>query len=604
MQNTYSKTWNLDNIFPGGSTSREFSDFLKKVDDEIISFQKSVENWSSSKQDMSAIMADMLGRLQKAVLDLEQAESFMSCLQAQDTEDLKANELRGIVTALASKLNTALTHLDKALAQLDDIVWRKLIEQDRLSDLSFVLNERRRLATEKLSKKEEELINDLAVDGYHGWEEMYDAIVSQLTIPFKENGEINHLSIGQAENKFSSHDRQQRKSLFEEWEKTWSGQANLLGTTLNHLSGFRLAVYKKRGWNDVLKEALDYNRMSKKTLDVMWKVISDNKQPFVQFLDRKARLLGIQKLSWYDLDAPVSDSARPYSYQEGAAFIIDHFKEFSSKLAAFAENAFENRWIEAEDRPGKRPGGFCTSLPLSGQSRIFMTYSNTYENVSTLAHELGHAFHTYAMKDVEPLNSQYAMNVAETASTFAETIVADAALNLAKGEKEKLALLESKIQNSIAFFMNIHARFIFETHFYEERKKGFVSTARLNQLMEDAQKEAYANSLEQYHPYFWGSKLHFYITDVPFYNFPYTFGYLFSLGIYAQAKKEGTDYEQKYIALLKDTGRMTVEDLAKKHLGADLTKEEFWQAGVDLCIKDVEEFQRMTEGYNKAEGVQ
>lgn len=224
-----------------------------------------------------------------------------------------------------------------------------------------------------------------------------------------------------------------------------------------------------------------------------------------------------------------------------------------------------------------------------------MTYSDTYDNVSTLAHELGHAFHTYAMKDVHPLNCHYAMNVAETASTFAETLVADAALELAKDDGEKLALLESKIQNSIALLMNIHARFLFETRFYEERKKGMVSTARLNEMMEAAQKEAYADSLGLYHPHFWGSKLHFYITDVPFYNFPYTFGYLFSLGIYAHAKKEGKEYEQKYISLLKDTGRMTVEELAKKHLGADLTKEEFWQAGVDLCIKDVEEFLSMTK---------
>ncbi|RST73896.1 M3 family oligoendopeptidase [Siminovitchia acidinfaciens] len=595
IHNTYSMTWELENLFPGGSSSKEFSDFLKKLDDEIISFQTSVESWSSSEPDNNSILIDILSKLQKADLDLEQAESFVSCLQAQDTEDLKANELRGIVTSLASKLNTALTHLDKALVQVDNTVWKNLFEQDSLKDLYFVLNERRRLAAEKLSQEEEAIINDLAVDGYHGWEEMYDSIVSQLTIPFVENGEKINLSIGQAENKFSSQDRQLRKSLFEEWEKAWSGQANLLGTTLNHLSGFRLAVYKKRGWNNVLKEALDYNRMSKKTLDVMWKVISDNKHAFVQYLDRKARLLGVEKLSWYDLDAPVTDSAKSYSYQEGAAFIINHFKEFGSTLAEFAEKAFEDRWIEAEDRPGKRPGGFCTSLPLSGQSRIFMTYSNSYENVSTLAHELGHAFHTYAMKDVVPLNSQYAMNVAETASTFAETIVADAALNIAKDEKEKLALLESKIQNSITFFMNIHARFLFETRFYEERKKGMVSTAKLNQLMVEAQKEAYSDLLEQYNPYFWGSKLHFYITDVPFYNFPYTFGYLFSLGIYAQAKKEGTKYEQKYISLLKDTGRMTVEELAEKHLGADLTKEEFWQAGVDVCIKDVEEFLRMTE---------
>jgi pepF/M3 family oligoendopeptidase len=384
--------------------------------------------------------------------------------------------------------------------------------------------------------------------------------------------------------------------LFQEWEKAWENQASLLGTVLNHLAGFRLAVYQERGWDDILKEALSYNRMRKETLDTMWRVISQNKQPFVDYLDRKARLLGLDKLSWFDLEAPVGKGEHHYSYQEGADFIIDHFRSFGEKLAGFAKMAFENRWIEAEDRPGKRPGGFCTTFPASRQSRIFMTYSGTPDNVNTLAHELGHAFHSYVLHEVHPLNRDYAMNVAETASTLAEMIISDAAIRQAKSEEEKLSLLENKLQRSVAFFMNIHARFLFETRFYGEKKNGIVSHSELSRLMEEAQKEGYAGALEQYHPMFWGSKLHFYITDVPFYNFPYTFGYLFSLGIYAKAINEGKTYEEKYISLLKDTGSMFVEDLAKKHLGADLTEEAFWQAGVDLCIKDAEEFLRMTEG--------
>lgn len=187
------------------------------------------------------------------------------------------------------------------------------------------------------------------------------------------------------------------------------------------------------------------------------------------------------------------------------------------------------------------------------------------------------------------------MNVAETASTFAEMIVADASVKSASSDEEKLSLLEDKVQRSVALLMNIHARFLFETRFYEERKNGMVSTDRLNELMVDAQKEAYGGALEEYHPLFWASKLHFYITGVPFYNFPYTFGYLFSLGIYAQAIEEGKGYEEKYSALLKDTASMTVEDLALKHLNVDLTKPDFWEKAVQLCIDDVEEFLAMTE---------
>jgi oligoendopeptidase F len=264
-------------------------------------------------------------------------------------------------------------------------------------------------------------------------------------------------------------------------------------------------------------------------------------------------------------------------------------------MAAFAHRAFEGRWIEGEDRPGKAPGGFCTFFPESNQSRIFMTYSGTPSNVSTLAHELGHGFHTYAMKGVHYLNRGYAMNVAETASTFAEMIVADASVKNAKDKAEKLVLLDDKIQRTVALLMNIHARFLFETSFYEERKLGLVSVERLNELMLAAQKEAYCDALAEYHPLFWASKLHFFITDVPFYNFPYTFGYLFSLGIYAQALEEGNGYEEKYIALLRDTASMSVEDLAMRHLQVDLTQKDFWVKAVRPFIEDIEEFLQLTE---------
>ncbi|SQI55864.1 oligoendopeptidase [Lederbergia lenta] len=588
--NKYDLTWDLDVFFKGGSTSRQFIAHLEKTKKQLEQFQLAVDEWVIPITAQDKSLSGLLDLFQDASQSLKQAGAYVSCLQAQDMNDLKANELRGMVTTLSSRLSTLLTNFDEKLSLINEETWRELLKQDSMKKINFILSERRKNAAEKLPKEQEALINALSIDGYHGWGEMYDNIVSQIKIPFKENGKKIDLSVGQAANKFSSPDPKIRKHVFKEWEQAWDKQSDLLAGTLNHLAGFRLSVYKQRGWDHVLKEALTYNRMKQKTLDVMWEVISDNKQPFAEFLKKKAELLGVEKLSWADLDAPVGEANTTYDYQEGAAFILKHFDKFGDKLTAFTNKAFKDRWIEAEDRAGKRPGGFCTSFPLSNQSRIFMTYSGTASNVSTLAHELGHAFHSYALKDTHPLNRGYAMNVAETASTFAEMIVADAAVNNAENEEVKLALLEDKIQRSIALLMNIHARYLFETRFYEERKKGMVNKNRLNELMEDAQKEAYADSLEEYHPLFWGSKLHFFITGVPFYNFPYTFGYLFSLGIYAQAVKEGKGYEKKYMAMLEDTGSMTVEDLAQKHLGVDLTKRDFWEAGVKLCIKDVEDF--------------
>lgn len=593
---TYSTVWDLDVFFIGGSSSEAFIKHLKATDEKIKAFKSAVQNWETTNSISDRTMlANLITQFEDGTKKLREAGAFVSCLEAQNIADKKAVEHRSTVTALSASFLSALTVFDEKLTTFDSDVWEDIINSEELSELSFVLTERRKNASEKLSQQEESLINSLGVDGYHSWGQLYDLVVGSMKIPFKENGEEKLLSVGQASNKFSSSDRDVRKAIFEEWEKAWKDKSDYFGKALNHLAGFRLNVYRHRGWEDVLKEPLNVNRMEKETLDIMWDVISKNKAPLVKFLNRKAELLGIEKLSWYDLDAPIDNTESKLSYQEGAEFILEHFSHFGEEMTSFAKMAFEENWIEAEDRPAKSPGGFHTYFPESRQSRIFMTYSGTPSNVSTLAHELGHGFHTYAMRDLHLLNRNYAMNVAETASTLAEMIVSDAAVKRAQTEKEKIALLEDKIQRSVALLMNIHARFLFETRFYDERKKGIVSAERLNELMEEAQKEAYGNVLEEYHPSFWASKLHFYITGVPFYNFPYTFGYLFSLGIYAQALEEGKGYEEKYIALLKDTASMKVEDLAKKHLNVDLTKPNFWEKAVQLCIDDIEEFLALTE---------
>ncbi|MET3321192.1 UNVERIFIED_ORG: pepF/M3 family oligoendopeptidase [Peribacillus simplex] len=588
----YSLTWDLDIFFKGGSSSKEFLLFLDEINQEVQEFDRLVSKINPEENDeISLIQAfDLYKNLN---MKSRQASAFIGCLEAQNAQDKKAGQLRIKQMKSVASLKTVASKLDEKLVELDEVFFQSILNKEPLNELKYVLNERRERAKERLSVKEESLITQLSMDGFEGWSQMYDTIVGSMTIPFK--GEA--LSVGQAANKFSDPDKNVRNELFTAWEQAWDEKSDLFARTLNHLAGFRLSVNEKRDWDDILKEPLEICRMKKETLESMWTVIAEHKEPLVKFLHRKAELLDLEKLSWADLDAPLAVTAesKVMDYQEGADFIVQQFSKFGPQLANFTQKAFEDSWIEAEDRPGKRPGGFCTSFPLDKQSRIFMTYSGTPSNVSTLAHELGHAFHSYAMRDIHPLNRSYAMNVAETASTFAEMVVSDAAVKEATNEEEKLVLLEDKIQRSVSLLMNIHARFLFETRFYDERKQGYVSAERLNELMVEAQKEAYGDALSEYNPTFWASKLHFYITGVPFYNFPYTFGFLFSLGIYANALKEPSGFEEKYIALLKDTGSMKVEDLAEKHLGVDLTTRDFWEEAVTACLEDVEEFMRLTD---------
>lgn len=598
---TYSLTWNLDRIFPGGSHSPQFLDRMRVLAEQIQAFQEQVNHWQADQATAQEIH-DILVLQEKISDGFGQCMSFVQALLSQNTMDTQAKTLMGDLIAHMPAFQLAKAVFTKKFTTITDKDWQALLQHTLLQSVAFRLNEMRTAGQNLLSEKEEHIINTLSLDGLHAWSQHYDTIVASINIPFQEtDGTMSLLSAGQAFNRMMSDpDAEVRARLFATWESTWQEKASLLSDTLNHLDGFRLSTYALHHIDDFLEKPLQYNRMKKETLQTMWQTITKNKAHFTAYLNRKAALLGKEKLDWQDQDAPVILGNLPkqtFTFDEAAAFIIRHFQTFSPKMAAFSQKAFEQQWIEAEDRPNKRPGGYCTSLPETKESRIFMTFSNSINEVATLAHELGHAFHSSVMWGLPSVNREYAMNVAETASTFAELIVADATLQEAKTAEEKIYLLDVKLQNAIAMFMNIHARFIFETNFYTARQQGLVAEQKITELMLNAQKEAYQKSLGSYHPHFWASKLHFFIDDVPFYNFPYTFGYLFSMGIYAHAQQQSNGFEAQYIALLQDTASMTAEELAQKHLHVDLTQEAFWQSGIEQIMKDCEEFMRLTEAY-------
>lgn len=596
MGQFYPETWTLDTIFQGGTSDSEaFKKHVTALEKQIAEVKKQVEDLQAQGERRTAAWAEVVVNLQDVSRYTREAGAFISCLTAQDIHDDEAKLMGGKISQLASDFAGVMTALDHQLLDFTTAEWEQFIAEPDMRELVFNLNERRDAAKDKLPPEQEQLIQKLSVDGYQAWGDFYSILVGRMEIEVELDGEVQKLSVGQASNKLSSASRDVRHHVFHQLEKAWEEKSELFTNTLNHLSGYRLAVYDARGWDHVLKEPLKINRMQEKTLNVMWDTITANKDTFVTYLERKAQVLGLEKLAMHDLGAPLSDQESEVPYDEAAEMIVEQFRKFSPQMADFAKQAFQNGWIEAEDRPGKRPGGFCTSFPIKEESRIFMTYDGSASNVATLAHELGHAYHQAVMNDLPQMAQRYAMNVAETASTFAEMIVADAAVEQAETEEEKIQLLDDKLSRSIAFFMNIHSRFLFETRFYEERKRGPVSTPRLNELMEEAQKEAYCGALSEYSPTFWSSKLHFHITGVPFYNFPYTFGYLFSMGIYNLARQKGTDFEDQYTALLRDTGRMNVEDLAMKHLGVDLTQADFWQEAIDFLKHDVELYLALTE---------
>lgn len=574
---TLKQKWNLDCFYNGGSDSPE----LKETFVKTHNFLKDLDRLIQKKADLK----QALKITQDISSNLREMGSFICCLNAQDTSDTKAHLLQDQITSLNAQFDNHVVRIDEWLASVDGKTFKALLQDAELKPIAFSIEERRHLAQDKLSAKEESFINDLAVDGYHGWTQMWDAQIGNMTFPFK--GE--NLSFGQIENHMADPSRENRQAAFQSIDTAFRKHQNLFAQMLNHLAGFRLAVYRKRGWASVLKEPMADNRMQEATLNAMWNAIHPYRDKLKAYLQCKADLLHLPQIHWCDLEAPLGEVTKKISYDEASAFIIKHFNQFSPQMGAFATEVLHGTWVDAENRPKKRPGGFCVGMPITQQSRIFMTYADTMTNVFTLAHELGHAFHNHITDPLPEMSQHIKMNVAETASTMAEMIVTRAAIKEASNAIERQLILDDHLSRAVAYLMNIYARFLFETRFYETRKKGFVSPETLNELMTETQKEAYGDSLGAYHPLFWAAKMHFYFAEVPFYNFPYTFGYLFSLGIHEMAHETG-DFEKSYVSLLQDTGRMNVEDLAQKHLGVDLTEPTFWNRGLKTLSQDIDTF--------------
>jgi oligoendopeptidase F len=340
--------------------------------------------------------------------------------------------------------------------------------------------------------------------------------------------------------------------------------------------------------------------MTRATLDAMWSAVTARKRVLLKYLAKKAQLLGLDRLAWYDLHAPLPQAAslgeRSLSYDRACGQVLETFRGFSSNLGKFAETAMTKKWLEVENRPGKRQGGFCTWFPTARESRIFMTFTNSPDSMSTLAHELGHAYHSHVLKDRPFFLQDYPMNLAETASTFAEAVLNEERLKRAASRDEQLVLLDGMLADAVVYMMNIHARFVFEDRFHLERAAGEVPAARLSELMRSAQQDAYCDGLadDGWNPNFWVSKLHFYISSLPFYNFPYTFGFLLSTGVYALAGEFGDQFAERYERLLLATGSQPTEQAVQSTLGYDLTQPTFWNRSLDVVERRVDQFLELT----------
>ncbi len=595
----FPQQWNLDIFFPHPE-EEEFQSKLQHLHDHYMGLAAASEQLPKIKveESISEHWAEFLKIYSDLNILSQSMNSFVSCHAAADAENKTIQKMEAQLATLDPIGTQISTNIELAIAKTSNKTLSQFIESNpALQEVAYYLESCKKDAAFRLPKEQEILAAELSVDGIHAWGRLYDQLSGSLKIEVFEKGEIIQKSPGQVS--FDSPERSIRENNFYSSKKAWESIGETCASALNHIAGTRLTRYRHLGLKDHLDSPLRFNKMKRETLNTMWETITSRKEMLKTFLEKKAGLLGLDKMSWYDLTAPLplDSQSNHIPYDDACQQIIQTFQSFSTDMGEFAENALTNHWIEAENRSGKRQGGFCTGLPIRQESRIFMTYTDTADSMSTLAHELGHAYHSHVLNDQPFLHQDYPMNLAETASTFAECVLGEDRLKFSESDSDKKMILEQMLTDSATYLMNIHSRFLFEDQFHLERAKGELSAERLSELMVKAQKEAYLDVLDEngWNETFWISKLHFYISSWPFYNFPYTFGYLLSLGLYALAEEMGEEFESRFSQFLIATGSMDTEEAVKSTFDYDLSEPEFWNKSLDIIQSRVDLFMELCE---------
>lgn len=564
------KEWNLNDLYTGYDSEAFQQDFAA-LDTHINAMNALAE--SLGQRDPHSTLKAIIEQLSAYQTLTRRLGAYLSLRQSANTADQQTVSMNSRFQIKTSQSALASTRFQKWIAAQD---LDALIPGDPLfQQHAFWLQEIRSHAAHTLSDEVEDAIGKMELNGSNAWAQLQEYMTSTVAVTM--DGQDYTLS--SIRNLAYSTDPTVRKKAYEAELKAYDKIKDAVCFALNSIKGEANTVSELRHFDSVLDMTLFNSRMRKETLDAMFTAIDEALPRFHAYLRHKAELLGYTDgLPFYELFALMGKSTRTFTTDEAKAYLIQNFTPFSKDVAGIIERAFDEEWIDFFPRKGKVGGAFCCNLPMLKQSRVLTNFDGSLSDVVTLAHELGHAYHGHRIENHSPLNTRYSMPVAETASTFNETVIMNAAIRDAASDEEKMMLIESTLQDVTQVICDIYSRYLFETEVVEKRKDGFLFSDDLEDIMLRAQKKAYGTGLDhnQLHPYMWICKSHYYDAGLNFYNFPYAFGCLFAKGLYAQYQKEGPAFVDKYNRLLEATTVSSVEDVAAM-AGIDITLPDFWR---------------------------
>ena len=581
--------WSLKEIYQGFN-SEEFKTDLEKLTEVIEDINIWAVETIKDKDNLVKKLEDYISKFTTITELSNKLNIFINLSLSVNTKDKEALKYSDILEKKLTNLVESSAKLDKYISSIENI--DSIINgSELLKEHEFIINTVIEQSKYLLSDKEETIVANMKNTGSNAWIKLKDNLISTLKVEIEEDNEIKEVPLTVVLNMAYDKDAKVRKKAYESEIKSYKKIEEGVAAALNAIKGEVLTVCNFRGYKSVLEKTLIDSRMNEEALDAMFSAMKESLPVFRKYLRRKGELLGHKNgLPFYDLYAPVCEANMKFSYEEGTKFVEKNFRTFSDHLGDFASKAINNNWIDVMPVEGKVGGAFCENLHFIGESRILLNYGENFGDVVTLAHELGHGFHGECLNEETILNSDYPMPIAETASTFCETIIKKAAIKDATKD-EALAILETEISDCTQVIVDIYSRFLFEKSLFEERKESSLSVEEIKELMLDAQREAYGDGLDPdfLHPYMWTWKPHYYDAEYNYYNFPYAFGLLFAKGLYAEYLKKGQAFAKDYEKLLSITGKNKIADVAKV-MGIDINDKEFWKNSLKTVEDDINEF--------------
>ena len=578
------KQWDLSILYTGFDAP-EFSADLKDFDTaiaEVLEFSSNLNEYSPE-----ALLLRHIELETKLSSLAEKLIIYANLRYSANTADNEAASTMGVLMGKLSAVAAPSAAINKAIAKIENIE-SVIAGNDILKEHSYRILSIVKDSKHLLTDAEESLFAEMNISGASAWSDLQSSLTSSLKVDYK--GE--EITLSTVRNLAYDPDQETRKAAFEAELAAYPKIESSVAFALNSIKLQVIGEAARRGYESPLAKALDNSAMKRETLDALLTAMNEYMPAFRKYLRAKAKALGHEGgLPWYDLFAPMGKSDKKYTTEDARDYLLGIFGKFDSELHDMVKDAFDNSWIDFFPREGKVGGAFDCAVHSAGQSRVLTNFDGSFSDVVTLAHELGHSFHDRQVYKNSPLNREYSMPVAETASTFNEVLVMNTAISECNDRDTKLALIESQLMDATQIIVDIYSRYLFEASVFANRPQEFLSPERLCELMLDAQRKAYGEGLDEncMHPYMWLCKGHYYSGGLSFYNYPYAFGGLFARGIYAKYLEDGKPFVETYKQMLRATGTSTVEDAAKV-CGIDLTDVNFWRAGLASIADQIDEF--------------